>query len=242
MKHRKKRTSNIQRPTSNSEIGIKSEGTCRDCEYSTPAVGAGQIVFTCDHKKPSHRLIVKATDFCDKFVRSRELLQPHLARALAEGAKLIPLTRGKFAIVDAEYYDRLNQYKWHAQKGGQTYYARRQEKGKLIIMHRLITNAPKGLFVDHRNHNGLDNRRENLRLCTRLQNARNRLPRRQGISKYKGVTWNKRRKKFIAAISLGGKKQYLGAFDSEIDAAKAYDKKARELFGEFAYLNFPEDR
>jgi hypothetical protein len=215
--------------------------TCEDCEYSRGAVGAGKMIFTCDEKKPSHRLIVLATDSCEKFVRSRELLAPELVQALAEGAKLIPLTRGKFAIVDAADFEWLNRYKWHAQKGGRTYYARSQENGKMISMHRVITNAPKGLVVDHINHNGLDNRKANLRICTRTQNARNCLPYRIGVSKYKGVSWNRKRKVFIAAISVGGKKQYLGGFKSEIAAAKAYDKKAKELFGRFAFLNFPPE-
>ncbi len=215
-------------------------GVCEDCEYSSAAVGAGEMIFTCERKKPSHRLVVLATETCEKFVRSRELIAPYLAAALAEGAKLIPLTRGKFAIVDAADFELLNRYKWHALKGGRTFYARSQEKGRAIRMHRLITNAPKGLFVDHINHNGMDNRRANLRFCTRAENNRNSLPRRGGTSRYKGVHWCKRRKKFIATITFNRKKRVLGYFDSEIDAAKAYDKRARELFGEFVYLNFPE--
>ncbi len=106
-------------------------------------------------------------------------------------------------------------------------------------MHRLVADTPLNLVCDHINHDGLDNRRGNLRLCTRLQNSRNRLPRRGGSSKYKGVTWNKRRKKFMAEIRVNQKYQYLSYFENEIDAAKAYDKKAKEFFGEFAFLNFP---
>ncbi len=218
-------------------------GACENCEHSIPAGGLKTPALVCNQKANADipLQVVKPHQSCTNFVRSRELAPPHLAAALAEGAKLIPLTKGKFAIVDAEDYELLNRYKWHVNKGGRTYYARSQEKGKPIRMHRLITDAPKGLFVDHINHNGLDNRKKNLRLCTRTQNARNRLPRRGGFSKYKGVSWNTKRKVFIAAISVGGKKQYLGYFDDQIKAAKAYDKKAKELFGEFAYLNFPND-
>ena len=110
-------------------------------------------------------------------------------------------------------------------------------------MHRLITNAPKGLMVDHINHNGLDNRRKNLRLCTVSQNNRNRRPitRPNKGSKYKGVTFDKKRNLFKAEIQHNKKKYFLGRFKSQIKAAQAYDKKARELFGEFAYLNFPAE-
>ncbi|MHC4722148.1 MAG: HNH endonuclease [Planctomycetota bacterium] len=218
----------------------KEPPKCEDCEYSSAAVGAGEMILTCDQKKPSHRLIVLATDSCEKFVRSRELIAPHLAQALAEGARLIPLTRGKFAIVDAEDFEWLNRYKWNTLKGGRTYYARSWENGKTIRMHRLITNAPKGLVVDHINHNGMDNRKQNLRLCTRLQNARNRRSCRGSSSKYKGVSKEKKENVFIACIRCKGKLYYLGRFKSEIAAAKTYDKKAKELFGEFAFLNFPD--
>jgi len=231
------RTTNHEPRRAPDESGLCS--ACEDCEFSTAAVGAGEMVFTCDRKKLGHRFIVKGGDYCEKFVLARELVPAHLVRALAEGAKLIPLTQGKFAIVDADDYDELSRYKWHVNKGGRTYYASSQKKGKAIKMHRLIAGAPKGLFVDHINHNGLDNRKRNLRLCTRLENIRNQLPRRGGSSQYKGVCWRKREKKFVATICVDGKKLYLGYFDDEIEAAKAYDKKAKELFGQFAYLNFP---
>jgi len=219
--------------------GTSLRSACEDCEFSTAAIGDGEMVFTCDRKKLGHRFIVKADDGCEKFVLARDLVPAHLVRALAEGAKLIPLTQGKFAIVDAEDYEELSRYKWHVNKGGRTDYAKSQKKGKAIKMHRLLMRAPKGLFVDHINHNGLDNRKSNLRLCTRIENLRNQLPRRGGASQYKGVGWHKKSKKFVARIYMEGKRMHLGYFDDEIEAAKAYDKKAKELFGEFAFLNFP---
>ena len=164
----------------------------------------------------------------------------HLAAALAQGAKLIPLTQCQFAIVDADDYDELKQYTWCAVKIPRTYYAARRSWRKNIRMHRLIMNAPKGLFVDHINHDGLDNRKNNLRLCTQRQNNQNQRPRGK-TSKYKGVYWNKRAKKFMASICIDGKKKSLGYFDSEIVAAKAYDKAAKIVFGEYAYLNFPNE-
>jgi len=219
--------------------GISLHSKCEDCRYSTATLGGGDIVLTCDHFKPSHRLIVKATDYCDKFVASRKLLDHCLAAALAEDAKLIPLTQGKFAIVDPADFDELSQYKWTAAKSPNTFYAVRSAQGRQIRMHRLITDAPKGLVVDHRNHNGLDNRKENLRLCTRSENARNQRPQTGRSSKYKGVCWHKNQKKWLARVYSKGVTYHLGSFNSEIAAAKAYDKKAKELFGEFAHLNFP---
>ena len=100
---------------------------------------------------------------------------------------------------------------------------------------------PAGMVVDHINHDGLDNRRSNLRVCTIAQNLKNRRPVRGKGVKYKGVIFIKARKKFRTCIQCGEKTLNLGYFDDEISAGKAYDEKARELFGEYAYLNFPEE-
>jgi hypothetical protein len=157
-----------------------------------------------------------------------------------KGAKRIELTYGKFAIVDAEDYARLTQYKWCAVKKSRTCYAKTLHlNGAILHMHRMVANAPKGLFVDHINHDGLDNRKPNLRLCTELQNLRNKRPKYGGTSKYKGVIWSKANKKFRARIYHNGKNIQLGYFINETDASKAYDKAAKKLFGQFAYLNFP---
>ena len=154
--------------------------------------------------------------------------------------RLIPLSYGKYTIVDAEDYERLSKYQWCAVKERRSWYAKTLDKdGKRLALHRLVLNAPKGLVVDHIDHNCLNNRRSNLRLCTQKQNNCNTLPRKGCSSKYKGVSFNKARKRFIAYIQHNKKRYFLGYFDDEIAAAKAYDKKARELFGEFAYLNFP---
>ncbi len=98
-----------------------------------------------------------------------------------------------------------------------------------------------GLVVDHINHNGLDNRKENLRICTVAENCRNSRPskRKNKLSKYKGVSFDKKRKVYRVLIWHNKKQYFLGTFKNETEAAKAYDRKARELFGEFAYLNFP---
>ena len=106
-------------------------------------------------------------------------------------------------------------------------------------MHRQIMIAPEGFVVDHIDGNSLNNRKTNLRICTQAQNIHNSRPRRNRSSKYKGVFWDKVNKKWSTNIRKGDKRIYLGGFDDEIEAAIAYDRKAAELFGEFAYLNFP---
>ncbi len=170
--------------------------------------------------------------------------------------KEIPLSQGKVALVDDEDFERVNQYKWCAMKCGKTFYAVRNRsiktchesgktqklKRKLILMHRFIMNALDDVWVDHVNHNGLDNRRSaNLRICTPRQNHMNQIPCRGETSKYKGVTWFKRDGLWVAQIYYKGKHFHLGCFTCEIEAAKTYDRRAREMFGPFAYCNFPEE-
>jgi hypothetical protein len=147
----------------------------------------------------------------------------------------------RFAIVDADDYEHLAKYKWYCEQDGNTFYTFRREgrKRKRVSMHRQILHAPKGLLVDHIDGNGLNNRKSNLRLCSPAQNARNKRPAPNCSSRYKGVTWHKYHKKWHVRIFKSGKSTYLGSFDDEIEAAVAYDRKAAELFGEFAYLNFP---
>lgn len=175
---------------------------------------------------------------------------PRRAFALRKGStmsKRIPLTQGKFAIVDDEDFEYLNQFNWCANKIGNTYYAvrvlylgggRKNQKRKKIFMHRQILNAQDGEEVDHRNHCTLDNRKQNIRFCTHSQNNQNRNPYKNTSSKFKGVSWNKRDKKWEVQIMLNGKTIHLGLFFDEIEAANAYDDKARELFSEFAKTNF----
>ena len=151
----------------------------------------------------------------------------------------IRLTQGQYAIVDNEDFARLNSFKWYANKMGNTYYAVRNSKQKSIHMHREILGLKSGdgLLTDHINGNGFDNRRVNLRRCTRSQNQHN-MHSIWGTSKYKGVSWHKAGKKWQARICVDGKRIHLGLFDSEIEAARIYNQKARELFGEFAKPNF----
>ena len=155
--------------------------------------------------------------------------------------KRIPLTQGRFAIVDAEDYEQLAEHKWHAVREGHSFYAARRYGGRIVKMHREILNAPPHLQCDHINHNGLDNRKANLRPATPIQNVWNRRKfRRPSRSKYKGVDWAKDMRRWRARIRFKGKRIYLGSFEEEIDAAKAYDRAARKYHAEFASLNFPE--
>jgi hypothetical protein len=216
--------------------------SCEDCEFSVPAGEPGRPILTCRNKAvaPGRLWVVGAEECCANFTRDKELLAPELVGALAEGARLIPLTQGRFAIVDAEDYDRLSKHKWHVLKCHRTEYAGSYQDGKYILMHRVLLNAPAGLLVDHRDGNGLNNRKANLRLCTHQENIYNQRPRLGATSRFRGVCWRKTRRRYEARIQKDGKRYSLGSFADEIEAAVAYDIKAMELFGEFAYLNFPK--
>jgi len=149
--------------------------------------------------------------------------------------KLIKLTRGKFAIVDAEDFEWLNQWKWYCDIRG--YAIRHTDPKHVVYMHREILKTPKGLVSDHINQNKLDNRRENLRTATHSQNKTNRPMQANNKSGYKSVYWDKSRQKWFVNIRLNGKSKTLGRFENKEEEALAYNKKAKELFGEFAYFN-----
>ncbi|MBE9592754.1 MAG: hypothetical protein IMF19_04670 [Proteobacteria bacterium] len=164
--------------------------------------------------------------------------------------KQIPLTKGKFALVDDSDYERVNQFKWKADynQKGRNFYASRTDCSVdpfvFVLMARFIMNCPEHLLVDHKNHNTLDNQRYNLRTCTPIQNQHNARSRVNSSSMYKGVSWNKGSKKWHARIRLTdifGQScvQNLGSFTNEKEAAEVYDKVAKEHHGEFACLNFP---
>lgn len=157
--------------------------------------------------------------------------------------KYIPLQgkhgEGKFAIVDDVDYEFLVKHKWFI--SGRYIRRTRKENGKDVLIHRVIANCPENMVVDHINGNWLDNRKENLRVCTQHQNSMNKKKDIRGVtSKYKGVYFDKTSNKFRAQLKYKRKNYNLGRFENEEDAAKAYDSKSIELHGEFARLNFPK--
>ena len=151
--------------------------------------------------------------------------------------KQIPLTQGKFALVDDADFDWLNQWKWYCLNGA--YAARNVYSGKnkkCILMHREIACTPDGLLTDHRDLDGLNNQRYNLRDATKSQNGMNRGANKGAESKFKGV-FAKGGRFWGAQIMVNGILEFRGQYQSEIEAAQAYNEAAIELHGEFARLN-----
>lgn len=153
--------------------------------------------------------------------------------------KEIPLTQGKVALVDDTDFEAVNASNWCLSSHG---YAVRHipgsgQKGKNQYLHRFL--LPDAEEIDHRDGNKLDNRRSNLRGCSHQENTRAaHKPRKNGSSQYRGVSWDRQKNKWTAYFRLQGKKKFLGYFDVESDAARAYDIAARKHYGEFAYPNF----
>lgn len=159
--------------------------------------------------------------------------------------KLIRLTKGQFAMVDDDDFERLSKHKWYAQRSRNTFYAQRnvtigRKKRRTVHMHREVTGTADHLQCDHIDGNGLNNQRSNLRECTHQQNRRNTQKRIASKSRFIGVTRRSDGERWVASIKIQGKRQHLGSFLLEEDAARARDSRAKELFGEFAALNFPE--
>ncbi len=159
--------------------------------------------------------------------------------------RLIPLTKGQFAKVDDDDYDYLIQWKWYSKldrNGG--YYAARSSpvkngKQKTIRMHRFLLDVNDSkLQIDHIDHDTLNNCRSNIRTATHSQNQSNRFSKNNSTSKYLGVSWSSLCNKWRSVIRKNKKDMHIGLFSNEIEAALAYDKKALELHGEFANLNF----
>jgi len=137
--------------------------------------------------------------------------------------KQIPLTQGKFALVDDEDFEYLNQWKWcFLPSRSGSGYAIRNGGNSHLMMHRVILNTPSGMETDHINHDKLDNRRSNLRICTKAENNQNRKPyKKNRKGKYKGVYWDEKHGKWRVFLTRNKKQKYLGMFESEEDAYKA---------------------
>jgi len=150
------------------------------------------------------------------------------------------LSKGKTTLIDLEDVPQFLAKRWHALKSKNTYYAYAfdKEKGRCTPLHRELISIQPGEFIDHIHHDGLDNRKKNLRSCSMAQNNQNR--RRTGKrSQYKGVLWSRKRQSYQVMIGYKSKAYWIGSFKNDEDAALAYDIAAQLFHGEFARLNFP---
>jgi hypothetical protein len=234
-------------------------GRCQLCAYSCqPSQGRRRLdkltglptfLVCANHPdSPGELRDVIPTGMCRNFKQKRWLrarLKP--AEKAADAAvfesdkriRRIPLGHDLFAIVDARDYKWLSRYKWCAlNRNGQAYAVRRNRQGQTVYMHRAIMKAPPGMVVDHIDHNTLNNRRCNLRICTRQQNYANAGPR-GAPSGFVGV--HRCRHKWRSGITCRGVYHPCGRFDDPVEAAKARDRKAYELHGPLAHINLPEE-
>lgn len=152
---------------------------------------------------------------------------------------IIKLQRGFKTVIDKEDFEKIKPFHWSYGFGGRyvgTNIGGRKNH-KQILLHRFIMNTPQGLHTDHINGNRLDNRKSNLRICTPSQNQFNSKKHLLKSSYYKGVSWFKRDGCWRAYIVKKNKQYHLGYFQDEVDAARAYNKKAVDLFGKYCCLN-----
>lgn len=151
----------------------------------------------------------------------------------------IPLTNDpRFLIVDDSDKELVSAWKWRAVNKGRRTYAVSTSDYK--IAHRIILDAPRGLEVDHRNGDGLDCRRQNIRLATKKENQHNRTSTAGSTSQYLGVSWDSERQRWAVQISIDGRSRRIGRYLNEEDAARAWDFAAKEIYGDWPRLNFPE--
>lgn len=146
----------------------------------------------------------------------------------------IPLPRGLAALVDADDADWLSCYRWRAIRIRRTWYAVRDDGDRLVYMHRLILDAPAGMIVDHRDGNGLNNTRANLRVVTARENAINAAKRAGCSSRYRGVDWCASARAWRARVWPDGREQLVGYFATEKEAAEARERAALSVYGEYA--------
>lgn len=224
----------------------KKHGNRYDYSKTVYTYSREKVIITCrvhgDFEMTPNSHISRGSNcvLCDYKTRGRRNTKDALKRRdwsfeQPEEYKLIPLTRGKFAKVSNEDFDKVKDIPWNCSEYG---YAVNREKGK---MHRFLMNCEEGREVDHINRDGLDNRRSNLREANRSQNASNTFKSDiKTSSKYVGVYWDKDRGLWVAEVKKDYKKNFVGRFECEEEAGRARDKKAKELHGEFVYLNFPE--
>lgn len=198
---------------------------------------------------PSHHLQGKGCPNCGQIKTGKSIIKSSLLRKPisfvfdenGDSYLNIPLKEGVYCKADIEDYDKLSKHVWSC-RGKASQYAVSTIGGKPTVMHRFVMNAQDvDEAVDHKYHDTLDNRKVNLRICTHKQNMRNSRPVKNTSSKYKGVSWSKSHNRWYSCIYVGGKTKNLGLYESEEEAARVYDKSAREHFKEYAYLNFPNE-
>jgi len=234
-----------------SDRNLVRKRECQDCVYANclqdgrsgcPLVELAEVLVCANRPDAPGRLVqVDPCATCPNFrVRREPAVWTTPPEPPNDEIRYIPLTKGLYAIVDAADFEWLNRYKWTTLSAGDKAYAIRSHKGKTILMHREIMQPPPGMVVDHINGLSVNNRRCNLRVCTPQQNHFNSRPRAKK-SKYKGVRFDKDSGKWYAEITHCKIKYHLGTFEDEIEAARAYDRKAVELQGPFARLNFPDE-
>jgi AP2 domain/HNH endonuclease len=156
--------------------------------------------------------------------------------------KIILLTQGKIATVDDDDYERISKHKWYYKGGYAVRSSREDGTLRTIFMHREIMHTPDGMVTDHINGDGLLNRKRNLRVCTHNQNIMNSkkvtsFGGENTSSIFRGVSWNKQNKRWVAYIKIDNRLIYLGVYKNEIKAAESYNKAARKYHGEFSSLN-----
>jgi len=216
---------------------------CRECAYAGRLRDGRRTLLVCVNcpGRLGQLTRVRPDGLCRSF-HPRRKRTARRARRTPSGDDVcfVALTQGRFGMVEARDFKRLSRYKWCVSLCTRKYYARRRSKGKTIFMHREIMRPPKNMVVDHVEGNGMNNCRSALRVCTRLENGHNSKPSGRS-SRFKGVSYNDALDTWEAAICIDSEMVSIDHFDTEIEAARAYDRVARKVHGIHAYLNFPDE-